>query len=133
MKKTHVASAVALSVYLHLNPVFLISGSLFPDIDIVLARYGLGKHRGFLHSIIASMLFSTIIYTFLGSINATSFLTGYLAHLLLDSMTRMGVPFFAPFSTRRIRILDGLAVKTGGIADNLIFLLLIFLAIRKFI
>lgn len=131
-----------------------IIGALIPDIDNVASpawknkilpweglatREFLEGHRHLSHSLLGVIIFSIIIYFFLNLISLprlvimpvmTAFVLGYFSHLIVDSLTREGVPWlfpipwhlgFPPFKFLRI--------KTGGLIEKfLIFpLLLIFL------
>lgn len=119
---THIAVGVAstlplLSVYPFYS-ILGIVGATLPDIDI---RLGV-KHRTITHSLL--MLFiSTLLFALININVGFIFGLNYLIHLLLDSCTKMGVPFFYPFNKKYYgpRIL-----KTGDQMDYFISLLAIY-------
>lgn len=81
----------------HINPLWVLSGSLFPDADHkhapagkILPLWLFFKHRGFTHTIFGMVGFSSLV----GLLNpwwAISFGFGYFTHLLLDCLTPSGV------------------------------------------
>lgn len=74
-------------------------------------------HRTFTHSLLASFLYTLCILpvTIPGSIY---FFIGYISHLLADSLTRTGIPFFYPFDDSNY----GLKVmKVNKLAEKIIF------------
>lgn len=83
-----------------------IMGALFPDIDTPESALGRrlpffsllgGGHRGWTHSLVGLVLFSTLLL-FVFSIDiAMAFAAGYLSHLLLDMLNPAGVRIFWPF------------------------------------
>jgi inner membrane protein len=115
-----------------------IIGSVFPDIDLKFSKFIPDKgekvslwntHRGFTHHpIIVFFLFLLWFYLsykfpqwqfyweFL-----YAFAVGYLSHLVLDSFTQKGIPiglgYYPRFSLK--------LMKTGGIGEKILFLLLI--------
>ncbi len=108
-------------------------GGYFPDFDL---RF---RHRKLLHNIFVMILTSLIVYVsiryvvieYYGVIGegvilriTLGFLGGYLLHLLLDSLTKMGVYILYPLSRWRLRIplfrsnslwANGLGFMIGGI------------------
>ena len=103
--------------------------TIFVDIDIKNSKIGnhwyfrpfqwLTKHRGFLHSLVAGVFFSLIVASFNGWVGF-GFLVGYLSHLFLDCFTKAGVYLFWPFDWK----IRGF-VKTGGIFEDVVFVLLL--------
>ncbi len=94
--------------------VFLVLlGSIFPDIDepsSKMSRWSgfigrvvvtLSKHRGFFHSIFLYVLIGGVISYFFSWVYGAAFLLGYLAHLIGDCMTKMGVAPLYPLSDER--------------------------------
>lgn len=75
------------------------------------------SHRTFTHSLIASLLYTLCILpiTIPGSIY---FFIGYISHLLADSLTKTGIPFFYPFdeSNYGMRVM-----RVNRIAEKIIF------------
>lgn len=95
-KKTHIAVGFAATLPLMgLFPKYAIIGimaSTIPDIDTILKL----RHRTFTHSFIA-MAGSTVFVTAINFYVGIIFGLNYLIHLLLDSLTNMGVPLFYPY------------------------------------
>jgi len=148
--RTHLAFSVAVYFLLiHFFEVpnkflflfFMLLATIFVDVDAWNSRVGnhwylrpfqlLMTHRGFLHSIFFATLFSLGISSFNRWLGF-GFLIGYSSHLFLDCWTKSGVQLFWPF---RFRILG--FVKSGGIFEEIIFVLFlfvdIFLIIRMFL
>ncbi len=133
--KTHIM--FSLTVYFVLNyflnmPVwilfFILLATAFVDIDIKNSRAGnhwylrplqwMTKHRGVLHSLVAGLVLSLVVGMF--SLWAGfGFFVGYISHLFLDCLTKSGVRLFWPFGWR----IKGF-VKAGGVAEDIIFVLL---------
>ncbi|MCA9388517.1 metal-dependent hydrolase [Candidatus Berkelbacteria bacterium] len=125
-------------------------GSVLPDIDqptsdiwdVVPAGEWLGKltskslggHRNLSHSILGFLLFTFLFNwlvqsflktgTFIDSpILLESFMAGFIAHLLADSVTVMGIPLFWPFGANMgfpPRPFHGIRILTGKWFENLI-------------
>lgn len=113
-KKTHLCVGIALTlpiVYTFFNPICLVGivGSIAPDIDL---KIGI-PHRTITHSLLSLIISTSIIYIFSSSI-AIVFALNYLLHLILDSLTKMGVPFLYPFHTKYY---GAKLIKTGGTED----------------
>ena len=121
-RTTHIAVGIAATLPLFsVCPLYSflgIVGATLPDIDI---RLGI-KHRTITHSLL--MLFISTLLFALININV-GFILGlnYLIHLLLDSCTKMGVPFFYPFNKKCYGFKF---LKTGDQMDYLISLLAIY-------
>ncbi|WP_252254160.1 metal-dependent hydrolase [Clostridium sp. ZBS12] len=98
MKRTHVALGLAATIPIILKePVSAIGilGSVVPDWDFY---FGL-KHRTITHSI----LFLTISTAAISIFNipvALVWFINYGLHLLADSFTKMGTPYFYPWNKR---------------------------------
>lgn len=75
--------------------ILLISSfaSTAPDLDL---KIPFMKHRTWTHSLLVFIL-STIALSFLGNNIYIVWAISYLAHLIADSFTSMGVPFLYPF------------------------------------
>ena len=136
---THVSFGILLAIlvvktlgiiFSPVNFLFLVLGSIFPDIDgggvitrpgTILKRFltkpfvfifdlfgqAVSKvlrkttgHRGLFHWMIWPLL---IIFT-TGSLNFLWFGIGYFSHVLADSLTPHGVPLLAPLSTKKINL-----------------------------
>ena len=108
---------------------FVLLGTGFVDIDAKSSKFGnhwyfrplqwITKHRGFLHSLIAGVIFSLVI----GAINLWAgfgFFVGYVSHLFLDCFTKSGVRLFWPFKFK----IKGF-VRSGGMIEDIVFVLLL--------
>lgn len=125
--------------YLFLIIVCLVS--LFPDIDNYKSKAGkkfgfisriiefVFGHRGILHSVYLPLLLFCLFYFLNYQLIAFAILIGYLSHLLIDGLTVSGVNLLNPLLKLNI---NGF-VKTGGILEYLIFILLIIIDIIYFI
>lgn len=106
--------------------LFVLLGSIFPDIDEQHSRLGklfpmisfLFRHRGLFHSIFLAVAI-TVLVSLLATHYAFAFLVGYIAHILLDAMTPQGVRPFWPSQAR----LRGF-VRTGGVLEGVFFVAL---------
>jgi inner membrane protein len=154
MGTTHLALAAAMYFGLRLlripaqvDLVFaaVLIGSLFPDIDhpkssiakqslilrgVSRAVSSVSEHRGVVHSLMASYFFAGLTYALvtyagLDAAIAYGYWFGYVSHLLGDSMTRSGVGWLQPFSSRRIRG----PFRTGSFREKVLSILLAFTAL----
>ncbi|MBL4930952.1 metal-dependent hydrolase [Clostridium paridis] len=131
LKKTHLAMGIATTITfittdnMLIAPIALV-GSIAPDWDVYLGI----KHRTLTHSLIALLGSSYLLFTFNEQLGVLWGIN-YLTHLLLDSLTKTGVPLLFPFHKKY----QGLKLfKTGGAEDLFISLILIYIilsAIRK--
>lgn len=118
-------------------------GGLLPDIDHPTSRIGrrapiISKfinsvcgHRGFTHTILANMLFAYLLFLLAAFIPdvlrgfyfpfALGLIIGYFSHLLLDMLTRAGIPLFYPFSSKAFRF----AKLRSGTHDAIVIVLII--------
>ncbi|MBI2668523.1 metal-dependent hydrolase [Candidatus Woesearchaeota archaeon] len=124
------------SVLLFFSLVLL--GSILPDIDEPNSKVNRGggivgimvamftRHRGIFHSLVmAAFVFLAVTYWW-SNYYAWALLIGYVAHLVGDAITPMGVAFLYPFSRYRIRGF----VRTGGMAEVLVFAILVVMVIK---
>lgn len=122
-RKTHIAVGIVATLPLiKIFPAYIlvgIIGSTMPDYDFKLGI----KHRTITHSLLVLFLAASIIMLFNFGIGL-SFGINYLIHLILDSFTKTGVPFFYPFNKKYYGLK---LVKTGGVEDLFLCLLAIFL------
>ncbi len=88
-------------------------GSLFPDLDYWLRKYPLMTHRRTLHNLWALMITSLLIYYLAGD-GWFPWVIGYISHLGLDSLTRVGIDFL--LVRRRIKG----PFRTGGLVDRIL-------------
>ena len=120
-------------------------GSLIPDIDNPKSTFGsktfftsniinkMFGHRGITHAPIILLIFSVGLLFVLNSFHMESYIPilygytiGYISHLLLDALTKAGIPLFYPISKKRFHLLN---IKSGGIAERLIVVGIILLLI----
>lgn len=99
----------------------------------------LGGHRFISHSIVGVFLFGFLAKVILdlsssflivnGTIVWWSFMIGYLSHLMTDTFTRDGVPWFFPIPIHiGIPPFRALRMKTGGFLEkSVVFPLLLFI------
>tara|TARA_Y100000034_G_C6777161_1_gene347068 strand:+ start:365 stop:805 length:441 start_codon:yes stop_codon:yes gene_type:complete len=110
-------------------------GSILPDIDernskinkwsgiIGVVVAALFKHRGLFHSVLLHGVLFLVIQSFFGIYYAGGLFFGYIAHIIGDGVTRMGVPIFYPFSNFKLRG----PVRVGGAIESIILVgLLVF-------
>lgn len=137
---TSLAATVAVSSQTDMNLsagllVGVIIGSLLPDIDEPKSKIGrkapgishatklVFGHRGFTHTLIATVLVGWLLFYFTTSVPfgiAQGITIGYLFHILGDSFSKSGVPLFMPFTKKHFGIP---LYRTGSIIEHLIFLL----------
>jgi inner membrane protein len=122
-------SSLPVSKYFFLLAIVL--GSLLPDLDSATSFIGkkfklvslFFRHRGVIHSVVFLTGFSIIFFLITKNFYYfLAFATGYLSHLLLDSMTPSGVAFFWP---SKVRIRG--RIKTTGLVDIILLILFIIL------
>ncbi len=121
--------------------MLVLLGSIFPDIDERRSRINrwsgiLGslvaffvKHRGIFHSLVLALPASLLLGMYWENSYGLAFLLGYLAHLMGDSFTRMGIQALYPFSTYKVRG----PIKVGGWLEGLLFMALAILILRMVI
>jgi|LSQX01.1.fsa_nt_gb membrane-bound metal-dependent hydrolase YbcI (DUF457 family) len=112
--KTHVVVGVATyTVISGFNPIGIIISAVaskLPDIDY---RFW---HRGCIHSPLFLAILYFLVRQFCPEI-VMPLLIGFLSHLILDSLTPMGIPWLWPFYPKRIGIS---LIPTGSIGDRLL-------------
>lgn len=141
--------------YISVITVSSLFGSLLPDIDepnsfigkkvwllSKLIKFTTG-HRGIFHTLIITLIFPLIYFltkdneiflklSWLPYQNIIIGLTiGYLSHLLMDSMTEMGVPLLWPITKEKISIMKLKTNKHEWIAVSLFVLLVIVVFVFK--
>jgi membrane-bound metal-dependent hydrolase YbcI (DUF457 family) len=110
----------------------LLSGAfaILPDIDhkgstinrllnVTRAVPAVFKHRGFFHSVWPALGGGAALWTFATPTIGLAFLTGYLSHLVSDSLTRDGVNYLHPL----LRFKVAGFMRTGALLESLVFLL----------
>lgn len=129
---THVAGGLLLYVFLvwMFNQPFSIGGtlavscmSIVPDL---LDRL-VGEHRGWGHS--AILLIPIILSFFISSWFGIALLSGFMAHILFDILTRKGVAFFYPFSSTRYVMpkKEKSRIITGSKQETALFIVVVLL------
>jgi inner membrane protein len=109
--------------------IFVLLSTVFVDVDSKRSWFGnrwyfrplqwMTRHRGVLHGLFSGVLLSLII----GVVSRWAgfgFLVGYISHLGLDCFTKSGVALFWPIGFK----IKGF-VKSGGIVEDVIFVLLL--------
>ena len=106
--------------------VFTLLGSLVPDIDAADSIIGRKfkpismflRHRGFFHSIILMVILGILMFIITqNSYYTLAIMLGFVSHLVMDGLTRAGIPAFWP-SKLRIRG----RFRTRSLSDWLLFL-----------
>lgn len=110
--KFHAALAVGLLVYLNIStelPINIVTilsaalGSFLPDADTIhstlgklnpLNWFGLMKHRGASHSLLALVFITAVAYFVLGVNFGIGLGYGYALHLAMDALTPMHLPMW---------------------------------------
>lgn len=90
------------------------------------------KHRGFLHSLLALALLAFGLLGFLPQIPLEihlAILFGYASHLVTDSMTPDGVPWFYPIELRGNLLPKIFCITTGSFMETLFFIVLVVIYI----
>ncbi|RXI70483.1 metal-dependent hydrolase [Clostridium tetani] len=129
-RKTHIAVGVMATlpiVYTTKNYYSIVGllGATAPDIDIILGI----KHRTITHSIVMLCITSLPIFIFNFNIGLIWFLN-YFIHLILDSFTKMGVPFLYPWITKYYGYKK---IRTGSVEDLFLCLISIYIISYFFI
>lgn len=114
-KKTHLVVGTLVSIPFIASPLGIlgITGSVFADYDI---KLGMTFHRTFTHSFLFLLFTTFLINIFSGEI-ALIWFVSYSSHLVLDSLTRSGIPLLMPIKNKRYGFR---LCKTGGIFDKTI-------------
>ncbi len=145
--KTHLAfgffvGLIALKVSKPPNPllffILILVGSVLPDIDHPKSKIGkkvkivgfLFEHRGFFHSLLFLAFIHIILAVFFkNNYFVLPLVIGYTSHVLIDCFNHRGIMPLHPFSRVRIKGF----MKTGALAETVLFLLLVFFDIWKLI
>lgn len=119
----------------------LLLGSVFPDIDEPHSKINqwsgiVGRiitfffqHRTIFHSLFLHVIIFFGIQYVIGTYYASAVFLGYLAHILGDSMTPMGVQIFYPFSRLKV---NG-PIRVGSELEVVIMIVLMGLIVWKII
>jgi len=117
------------------SPVSWISlfsvGGIRPLQPLARLVYSLWGHRGPLHSwigLLFTLILALALSPVLGLAVALALPLGYGSHLLLDSMTRTGIPLLYPRRTRYFLLRRPYRFVTGSMAEE-VFLVLVATAL----
>ncbi|MBS3159964.1 metal-dependent hydrolase [Candidatus Woesearchaeota archaeon] len=115
----------------------LVISSLLPDIDSSKSKISIPiisrlienifGHRRFFHSIFPSLIFLLLSIVF-SSLYPLAIFLGYLAHLLIDALTKEGIMPLFPITKIKI---NGF-IRTNSFMENILFLILIILNLLIF-
>ncbi len=141
MFQTHLVFSLFIGLYLmerfsnkYLFLIFLLVGSLLPDLDNPYSKLGrkvrpisglikfIFGHRGIFHSLVAGVLIFVLFYVLGFKLIGAGLFAGFVLHLVLDGLTLKGINFLYPFLKFKV---SGF-IKTGGILEWLVFVVLIF-------
>ncbi|MBL7100438.1 MAG: metal-dependent hydrolase [Nanoarchaeota archaeon] len=147
MLRTHLVFGFLIGLlslnYLNIgNPYFFLSlvciSAVIADIDNSNSKIGkrikiiswtiekIFGHRNLFHSIFPLIAMAAIFFYLLKwNIVGTAILIGYGSHIFIDAFTYMGIGLFHPIHNKRI---TGF-IKTGGITEHLLFILLFLIDI----
>lgn len=92
-----------------------------------------GGHRNFSHSILGTLFFGYVSQLFLDKVSTIlivnmdivwySFMIGLISHLVMDAITKEGIPLFFPASYNiGFPPIKALRFRTGSIGENLVVL-----------
>jgi inner membrane protein len=113
-------------------------GGTAPDLDKqrgfwagLLARTAFGGHRHLSHSLVGMVLMAVLaalvfralglVFGLASSLPFLGFVAGYASHLVLDSLTREGVPWLFPLPTYfGFPPLSSLRVRTGNLVEQFV-------------
>ncbi len=142
-KQGHILTGVGLSILFGFDPLSGAVGAIFPDYDILIAKFFgtwktskkkrlLTAHRGFTHHLflIPLFIFLAFFYKDKGVVEffLSSFLFGYAVHLLGDMLTPLGLPYRLSYYPRFAYPI----FKTGGWGETA-FLFLFALSVGTYI
>jgi inner membrane protein len=91
---THAIVGIALSEAL-MSAGRCYPGATLPDIDYVIGI----QHRTITHSLLFIAIVCLLVWRFKGKRTAYALLLGFASHLMLDTITPMGVPLLWPLDT----------------------------------
>ena len=91
---THAIIAIAIALILSLDAAFFVIGALLPDVDFLMNI----SHRGPLHSLLFAAIIYLVVRYRIGKRESMAIALGVFTHLILDSMTYMGIQLLFPLS-----------------------------------
>jgi inner membrane protein len=84
------------------------------------------SHRGLTHTLLANALIGVLSYLLIPGLAQWAVMGGYTSHLAADALTRRGIPFFWPLSSRSIHVLPRpFRITSGGMIENILWMLLV--------
>lgn len=96
----------------------------FRLLGCILIITSLSHHRGFTHSLLGFIFFSTAIYVLLNQYGFAGvyigFSIGYFSHLIADFITNGGIELFYPWKKN---MSFPITIKTGGIGENIVLII----------
>lgn len=96
---THFIFGLSIAYVLNKRLVTASTFALVPDFDITFNFLYPFVHRGIMHSLLAAVVFSGLVYTYTEDrLSGESAFLGYISHLALDTLTSSGVPLVFPLS-----------------------------------
>ncbi|MFB6190875.1 MAG: metal-dependent hydrolase [Candidatus Nanohaloarchaea archaeon] len=94
----HFVFGLALAYLLDRRLVTASAFAIVPDFDITLDFLYPFTHRGIMHTLLAAVVFSGLVYVYTEDrVSAESCLLGYTSHFALDLLTPSGIPLLFPF------------------------------------
>lgn len=104
---------------------FITKNNIFVLLGIMTFFIGISSHRGFTHSIVGFLVFSSIVRLIAERYNLLSiyngFVIGYISHLIADFFTIKGIKLFYPIKRN---ISSPILIRTNGVIESLIFTIL---------
>lgn len=116
--------------YISLSIVFIylyfsFKNNLFGLLGIMMFFIGISSHRGFTHSIVGFLTFSSVMRLVAIEYNLFSaysgFVIGYVLHLVADFFTAKGIQLFYPLKTKSS---SPIIIRTDSTLEDIIFMLL---------
>ena len=104
---------------------FITINNIFGLLAIMTFFVGISNHRGFTHSIVGFLVFSSIVRLIAERYNLSAiyngFIIGYILHLIADFFTIKGIKLFYPIKRN---ISSPILIRTNGLIESLIFIIL---------
>ncbi len=135
-----IKNKLVLMIFLTALGIFILTGGfgkpniLMKTISIFIILAGVSIHRTFTHSLVGLGFIVYISYLFYKYSGMYSFAIGLslgaVVHVLGDICTNAGTTLFYPFSNQRIKIP---VLTTGGMMENMLFVILVGFSVGKYI
>ena len=123
-KKSHQIIGIITALGLNLPVIPALIGSTLPDIDIHFRNKRGGllfSHRGITHHILLVLVLIASVFL-VDNIFYTSFVAGYVSHIVADIMTISGVPYWKNKDRFALKLF-----KTNSIGEYVFVFILIFI------